>query len=465
MVGLREPNAPRSFGARLISGGIWAVAGKSLSACGSFVAFLIVANSIGSDDTSAFVFCESAAIVGALLATGGLHCVIVRVLRNWRHDFPRQRILSFGRKITAIYLGLFFVFACAAAAICTFLESTAVDQLSQYLVVVIFWTLLLGANQLVSEFLRGFENFRDAATMGGQNPGVLTLGVLLPILLFCSATKTMSIGIVFGSQILAMAFTLVFGLLRLRKTFRSHSNFDGLTAISPETDLGIGAIFSEGMPNLYTQITTLGVTQSEILILGQMSTGPEIAAYAGIKRLVQLTGAPLLMVNSALPTFIADLLFQKNLGRLESILRCSATLCFLPLLLVSIAFIAFPAATLDIFFYADYSVGVRCLQLLSVSNIAAVASGSCGLLLMMSGNQRYAMLSGTIGAIVFVTLAPGLTAVFGITGMALGVAVSTIIRSIASAIFARQRVGIWSVPTFSWTVLHRALRSIRSDKE
>jgi O-antigen/teichoic acid export membrane protein len=218
------------------------------------------------------------------------------------------------------------------------------------------------------------------------------------------------------------------------------------------------------MPNLFTQITTLGVTQGEILILGQMASGQEIAAYAGIKRLVQLTGAPLLMINSALPTFIADLVYQKNMGRLESILRGSTTLCCLPLLLASTIFIAFPMWTINLFFDADYSVGVRCLQILSVGNIAAVASGSCGLLLMMSGNQRYAMMSGTIGAIVFVILAPRLTSVFGITGMALGVAVSTIIRSIMSATFAKQRVGIWSVPTFSRTMMRNAIKLVRSEK-
>ena len=465
MVKPTESKAPRSFRARLISGGLWAIAGKSLSACGSFIAFLIVSNSISSEDTSTFVYCESASIVCVLLATGGLHSVIVRVLRNWRHDFPQQRILSFGRKITAIYLGLFFVIACCAVAICSLYKAAEMHQLSQHLVALILWTLLLGANQIVSEFLRGFENFRDAASMGGQNPGIFTLGVLLPILLACSVTETMTIEIVFGSQIFAMAFTLVFGLLRLRKTFSAHSKSDVPTVSSSENDLGVAAIFSEGMPNLLTQITTLGITHSEILILGQMSTGPEIAAYAGIKKLVQLTGAPLLMINSALPTFIADLVSQKSLRRLEAILQGSATLCFLPLLLVSMTFIACPAWTIDLFFNPDYSVGIRCLQILSVGNIAAVASGSCGLLLMMSGNQRYAMLSGTIGAIVFVILAPGLTSAFGITGMALGVAFSTIIRSIASATFARQRVGIWSVPTLSRTVLRKALQSIRSDKE
>jgi O-antigen/teichoic acid export membrane protein len=464
MFGLVERKPPATFGARLISGSLWAIVGKSLSACGSFVVFLMVANSIGSNDTSVFIFCESAAIVGALLATGGLHSVIVRILRNWQHDFPRRRILSFGRRIAAIYLGMFFVFACAAFLAITILKSTAVDQLSQHFAVVICWTLLLGANQLVSEFLRGFENFRDAATMGGQNPGVLTLGVLLPIFLACSLTETMTIGMVLRSQVFALAVTLVFGLLRLRKTFRTHASVDASTASSSGIELGLRTIFAEGMPNLFTQITTLGVTQGEILILGQMASGQEIAAYAGIKRLVQLTGAPLLMINSALPTFIADLVYQKNMGRLESILRGSTTLCCLPLLLASTIFIAFPMWTINLFFDADYSVGVRCLQILSVGNIAAVASGSCGLLLMMSGNQRYAMMSGTIGAIVFVILAPRLTSVFGITGMALGVAVSTIIRSIMSATFAKQRVGIWSVPTFSRTMMRNAIKLVRSEK-
>ena len=110
-------------------------------------------------------------------------------------------------------------------------------------------------------------------------------------------------------------------------------------------------------------------------------------------------------------------------------------------------------------------MGVRCLQILSVGNIAAVASGSCGLLLMMSGNQRYAMMSGTIGAIVFIILAPALTGVFGITGMALGVAVSTIIRNVVTAIFAKKCVGIWSTPTLSLKHLFEALQIIRSNKD
>ncbi len=465
MVGPSALQPRKSFRARLISGGLWAIAGKSLSACGSFLVFLIIANSVSNEDTSAFVFCESAAIFGTLLATGGLHSVIVRVLRNWQHVFPGQLIIAFAIRITAIYLGLFLAFAGLALAICYSFDSPGVEQMRRLLLVVFFWTMLLGANQLVSEFLRGFENFRDAATMGGQNPGILTLGVLLPILLACSLSGTMSLGIVLGSQIIAMAITFVFGLIRIRKTFRTHSRSDAAAASPSDNTLGFGDILSEGIPNLITQITTLGVTQSEILILGQMATPSEIAAYAGIKRLVQITGAPLLMINSALPTFIADLVYQKNLNRLEAILRGSATLCFLPLLAVSIVFIAFPGWTIDLFFHADYSVGAESLQLLSIGNIAAVGTGSCGLLLMMSGHQRFSMLSGTIGAIVFVLLAPWLTSVFGITGMALGVASSTIIRNVVTAAFAKKCVGIWSTPTFSGSLLRESVRIVRHKNE
>lgn len=460
-----EVQGQRSFRSRLLSGGFWALAGKSLSACGSFAVFLIISRALGTDEISTFVCCESAALLGTIIATAGLHSVIVRTLRKAKGGGMNSGLVSFGLRILGIYLAMFFITVLCATIVCFLPQARSATGISEHLVAVSLWVLLLGLNQIVSEFLRGFENFRDAATMGGQNLGILTLGILIPILLICSAAEMLSLRIVFVSQILSMAVTLVFGALRLHHTVKGHIGTDVLMGQSSKIDSGVVAIFSEGMPNLLTQMTTLGITQSEVLILGQISSGPEIAVYAGIKRLVQLTGAPLLMINGALPTFIADLVFQKNMGRLETILRGSATVCFVPLLAVSLVFIACPKWTIDVFFNAEYLVGARCLQILSVGNIAAVASGSCGLLLMMSGNQRYAMLSGTIAAIVFVTLAPGLTSVFGMAGMALGVAVSTIVRSIASATFARNRVGIWSVPTFSRTALLSGLRLVRMDKE
>ena len=279
----------RGFRSKLISGGVWAVAGKSLSAFGSFLTFLIISATLSGEETSDFVYCESAAVIGTIFATAGLHTVIVRVLRSWKHGHCPAGLSAFGLRILGTYLGMFGIVAMVAAMICSSPDAVKLLRVSHYPVTLLSWIFLLGANQIVSEFLRGFENFRDAATMGGQNPGALTLAILLCVLMACRMAGIMSLSLVFWIQILAMTATLIWGLVRLARTV-AHQRFSATTTVSASSrQIGFVEIISEGIPNLITQISTLGVTHLEVIILGQYRPGSGIATYSGMKRLVQIT--------------------------------------------------------------------------------------------------------------------------------------------------------------------------------
>lgn len=437
------------FRRRFLTAGVWAFVGKALSVFGAFLVFLIVSGTLCDEDTSAFVYCESAAVIGTIFATAGLHTVIVRVLRSWKNGDYHDSLFAFGLRIVGVYFGAFGVVAVVAVVICSSLDAARILPVSEYLGIVLCWIFLMGANQIVSEFLRGFENFRDAATMGGQTPGALTLAILLSVLIACRMAAIMSLSLVFSIQILAMTATLFWGLFRLLRTAAVQRMVEIKTLSGSNNRTGFRDIISEGLPNLGSQVSTLGVSHLEILMIGQICSGPNVAIYAGMKRLVQLTSAPLLMVNVTLPTFIADLVTQRKLAKLEAILRGSATLCLLPLLFVSSIFIFAPVATISLIFPHEYISGAKTLQLLSLGNIASVATGSCGLLLVMTGRPRHAMLIGIIAAIVFIVTAIPLTSEYGITGMSVAVAGVTAFRNVVCMLLAKRAVGIWTAASLS----------------
>jgi O-antigen/teichoic acid export membrane protein len=434
---------------RLITAGVWAGLGKALSAFGGFLVFLIVSKTLGQKDMSSLLLCESAAVIGTIFVTAGLHTVIVRVLRSWKNGSYRDGLFAFGLRILGIYLATFSIFALVVGTIFLSPETGWILPVSQYPGTVLSWVFLLGANQIVSEFLRGFENFRDAATMGGQNPGALTLAILLCLLIACRMAGVVGLSLVFGIQILAMTATLIWGLIRLSQTAAAQRITPTGTLSRLSYRIGFRDIISEGMPNLVSLVSTLGVSHLEILMIGQMCSDPNVAVYAGMKRLVQLTSAPLLMVNSALPTFIVDLVTQGKLARLEEILRGSATVCLLPLLFISSVFLFAPVTTVSLIFPHEYTSGAATLQLLSLGNIASVATGSCGLLLVMAGRPRYAMLSGLLAAVLFLVAAVPLTAAYGITGMSAGVAVVTAFRNVICMLLAKRTIGIWTAASLS----------------
>jgi len=439
----------RSFRSRFFAGGVWSLIGKVLSAAGALTSFVIITANLGREETSTFVYCESLAIIGTVIATAGMQTVIVRVLRRQNQSATTNSILRFACSIVCVFAGMLLLVAAGLTLLALVLEDALVGSIKQHLPIIFCWVILFGANQLVTEFLRGFENFRDAAWVGGQTPGALTSLLLISMLGIFAWTVGLTLTMVFTIQLTALAFTLVWGVLRVAKTSidadRTAPMFSNVTSPCPN----VGWILGQALPNLATQLSTLGVVQLEVLLLGHFAGKTTVATYVGVKRLVQLVAAPLLIINAAIPTLVADLFHKRQIERLELLVRGSATACFIPVVCLSTALTFMPVAILRTVFSDEYIGGADALRILAVANVAFAASGSSGLMLVMTGNQRFSMFSGLLGAAVFIAIAPVLTGRYGIDGVATGAAAGVLIRSLLTVGFCRRQIGIWTTPLFS----------------
>ena len=110
-------------------------------------------------------------------------------------------------------------------------------------------------------------------------------------------------------QLIAMTITCLVGASSLRSVMKRGE------APAQPINISISRMLREGGPIFVSQLTVIGFVQFETLLVGIFAGPADIAAYGAIRRMMTIVGAPLLLINSALPTFVADLFDQKKMEK------------------------------------------------------------------------------------------------------------------------------------------------------
>jgi O-antigen/teichoic acid export membrane protein len=131
------------------------------------------------------------------------------------------------------------------------------------------------------------------------------------------------------------------------------------------------------------------------------------------------------------------------MDRLEEIFRVGTKWNFYLGIIPFIIYLLNSSDILSFIFGPEYSLGWSCLVVLSVGQLVNCGTGSIGVLLLMSGNQRnwfwMTSLSLLINIIICLILVPKL----GIIGAAIGTSFSVGGMNIVATIFGKRKVGVW----------------------
>jgi len=90
------------------------------------------------------------------------------------------------------------------------------------------------------------------------------------------------------------------------------------------------SLLSESLVVLVSQMSIFGLVEFDTLLIGRYCDDSQAGAWGAIRRLITVVSAPLLLVNAALPGFIAELHSQGEKIKLEKILRAASTLATPP---------------------------------------------------------------------------------------------------------------------------------------
>ena len=425
---------------RLVSGGAWVVAGKLIAAIAAVVVNALLARLLAPDEMGAYFLTFSLVSVFTVGAQLGLNHTVVRLVAE------SLSIQKAGRaaKSVRLVLGLGVSGALVVAAVLAMGAGKWLtwhlfgsDLVAKIMGLAALWVVILGTQGLVAESFRGFHDIRLATLFGGVFTSVLS-GLLFAGLWLIQGHS--DLGQIVTFSIVAAATNVLIGFLFLRIKLEPKGLEPDLTA---RTVLGIA------WPIWITNLALVVLTQADLWIVGMFRAQEEVAIYGAAARFAPIVSMPLMIVNAIVPSLIADLYTKGAKNDLCNALRASASVAVIPAFVVLTSFIFFGGPMLGEVYGHYYRDGATALVLLSLGQFVNVWAGSCGIVLVMTGNQALMMLISIACGVINISAAVLVVDRYGLNGVAAVAAATMILQNGLMLMSSKRKTGMWTHARFS----------------
>lgn len=182
--------------------------------------------------------------------------------------------------------------------------------------------------------------------------------------------------------------------------------------------------------------------QTGVVLLGVLDSTEAAGVYAVAQRAALLISFALAAVNTALAPTAARLWARGDADGLQGLVTLGARGALVVSLPIALGFMLFGGTILTIVFGPPFAAGAETLTILSLGQLANVATGSVGTLLVMTGNQRRAAIGITGGALLNVALASLLIPSLGMAGAAVAEASAAVFSNVLLLVVVRRLLGL-----------------------
>lgn len=194
----------------------------------------------------------------------------------------------------------------------------------------------------------------------------------------------------------------------------------------------------------FTIITIVGTMNSELatLILGTFSYEESIGYFRVAVTGVTVLSLSLTAVNSVSGPKIANLYKQKDLETTQSVLTQSVRLSVISSVPLAVVLILFGEHVISFFFGKEYKPAADMLSILCIGQIFNVSIGSVGLVLNMTGNEKFALRAQIVNLALIIVLLTILVPLYQGVGAALAVSTGLIFWNLLMAYDVYRLTGL-----------------------
>ncbi|MCA9246796.1 MAG: lipopolysaccharide biosynthesis protein [Planctomycetales bacterium] len=450
------PEPDRLLRRRLISGGIWAAIGRACGVAALLGIHVVLARILEPTVFGAFILIASVIPTASLAAMAGLNRAVLRLVSEGLARGEAARVASGLQRtgklaaVSIVVVAVAVVFGMAAWGERWLPISVGLPLASLIGILV----LLVAAQQLLAEALRGFHEMRLSNLLAGQNGGPLAnlvfLGMLLaPALL--AAPITLEAILLLNAVALLSVMPAAAWVMRkqIRAQLAGASDIANATQYYAYRDL-----LDVGLPAMGVQVLAFLTSQCDIWIAAGAFSGNDLALFGAARRIILLLGIALLLANRAVVSSIPYLHVQGRRDELQRMLQGAAALVALPTVAGLLVLLLAPQSVLGLLFGDFYREASTVLVVLAVGQIVNVWTGTCGLTLSMTGHDRISLIVNLATAALLFGLGWVAATEHGPLGLA--IVSSTIIaaRNVVLWFLARLIVGVWThVPFRFWQYL------------
>jgi len=181
--------------------------------------------------------------------------------------------------------------------------------------------------------------------------------------------------------------------------------------------------------------------RTDILMLGTIKGAEAVGIYVVVMRGTQLINVILMSVNNALAPTVASLYADHKIQKLQKIITTSSRSILLLSCIVAGGLIGLGHWYL-LLFGAEFTQGQNALTILTIGQLVNAATGSVGLLLNMTGHERYTLMSVGASAVINIIGNALLIPKWGINGAATATTISLVFVNIVKVLWVRKTLGI-----------------------
>jgi O-antigen/teichoic acid export membrane protein len=176
-------------------------------------------------------------------------------------------------------------------------------------------------------------------------------------------------------------------------------------------------------------------------MLGAMINPEEVGVYSVVLKVTQLVVFILGAVNSVISPEISSLYNIGDKEKLQNIIKKSSQIIIISSSVISLIICIFAPQILSIF-GNGFTVGTNAMLITCAGQMINAATGSVGILLSMTGNQKIAAINVFFSAIINIFLNLVLIPRYGINGAAFATFVSTVISNLLNLYWVLKKIKI-----------------------
>lgn len=359
----------------LLRGASAAALMKLLAAFATFALHLVVGRFLGPSDSGIYFLAFTIVTIAAITARFGLDNTVVRFIAAANAVNQPGRVLGVYRisvtvtLLTSCLIGIGVYLAAASLAINLFKEPKLIAPLQTMALAIPPFALFV----IHAQVLQGLKKTRDA---------IATLSVIAPSLTALFSLALIPLMHITGAAV-AYCFSAVaalfFGGYRWAMWASKYREF--------KPEYCHQELMRSCMPLYLVAIMNLLINWLSTIMLGIYSTSYEVGLFSAANRTAMLVSFILISVNSIAAPKFAELYQRRDMAALSRLAIQSTKLMIGLATPVLLMFIVFADKIMGIF-GSTFSAAGGLLVILSIGQFVNVATGSAGVILMMTGNEK-----------------------------------------------------------------------------
>lgn len=414
----------------MIKGSSFVLLAKVAATVFSMISGLIMARYYGAEVVGILAIINSALSISVIFGVMGSNVAILRLVPEYIERFSISHAYAVYKKVLLLVIFMSSIIGGILYLLAPWIALSIFDKkiLISFFMIASPFVLVLAVNSLNSETLRALQNIKKYALM--QLFSSVMIVVMLAITTYSFYYRYNPIYIMLGVNLLMMPllFFMVgksFAVLKKKKSKISTTE-----------------IISLSFPMFLTSVMHLVIGQTDLIMLGCMSTTRDVGIYSIALKLAMLTSFILVAVNSMVAPKFAQLYHSGQMDDLKIVAQNSAKLVFFATFPVVLVYSFLGTYVLKLF-GNDFVEGVYVLIFLVLGQFINAAAGSVGYFLDMTGNQVLFQKIVMFGAGLNIFLNFILIPRYGINGAAFASMVSIGSWNIIAAVTIKMKYGFF----------------------